>query len=71
MPAPLQPAADLVVARVEQAALVARQAPAVRAHVLRDPASQRQTLLAQLQYRDITPEDYTMLLELDEQIQAK
>ena len=59
------------ISKAEQAAIMARQAPVMLPFVLRDPASQRQSLLEQLQYRDITPEDYSVLLELDEQIQAK
>eukprot|EP00045_Choanoeca_perplexa_P002850 m.27020 g.27020 ORF g.27020 m.27020 type:complete len:282 (+) comp11741_c0_seq1:72-917(+) len=57
--------------RVHRVAMMARETPAVQAHALRDPVSQRQALLEQLQYRDITPEDYQLLLELDEEIQAK
>ncbi|EDQ90473.1 uncharacterized protein MONBRDRAFT_7117 [Monosiga brevicollis MX1] len=43
---------------------------ALRAHVLQANAARtaRDKLLQDLQYRDITPEDYELLLELDEQL---
>eukprot|EP00730_Choanoeca_flexa_P008365 TRINITY_DN12478_c4_g7_i1.p1 TRINITY_DN12478_c4_g7~~TRINITY_DN12478_c4_g7_i1.p1 ORF type:complete len:316 (+),score=45.90 TRINITY_DN12478_c4_g7_i1:366-1313(+) len=64
-------AAAAVSTQQSHAAVLRSQPRAVQANVLSDPTCQRQRLLAELQYRDITPEDYVLLLELDEQIQAK